>query len=56
MDTIASESMNVDEAEKEMSFQQQYKAVIDSISLEADTFTHPFSAYQILAEQGNVEE
>ena len=53
--TIASESMIVDDAEKERQFQQHYKAVIDNISLEADTFTHPVSAYQLLAAQGNVE-
>ena len=52
---IASESMIVDDAEKERQFQQHYKAVIDNISLDADTFTHPVSAYQLLAAQGNVE-
>lgn len=52
---IASELMDVDDAEKERQFQQFYKAEIESISLDADTFTHPVSAYQILAEQGNVE-
>ena len=45
--------MNVDEAEKEKLFQQDYQAVIDSISLDADTFTHPMTAYQLLAAQGN---
>ena len=50
---IASESMDVNEAEKERLFQQHYKAEIESISLDADTFTHPVSAYQILAAQGN---
>ena len=42
---IAHESMIVDDAEKERQFQQHYKAVIDNISLDADTFTHPVSAY-----------
>ncbi|KAL8145899.1 hypothetical protein AgCh_003872 [Apium graveolens] len=53
--TIASESMKVDDAEKEKQFQQHFKAAIDNISLDADTFTHPVSAYQLLAAQGNVE-
>ena len=34
---IASESMIVNDAEKERQFQQHYKAVIDNISLDADT-------------------
>ena len=46
---IANESMIVDDAEKERQFQQHYKAVIDNISLDADTFTHPVTAYQMLA-------
>ena len=45
----------MDDAEKERLFQQEYRAEIKSISLDADTFTHPVSAYQILAEQGNME-
>ena len=52
---IASESMIVNDAEKGRQFQQHYKAEIDNISLDADTFTHPVSAYQMLAAQGNVE-
>ena len=52
---IPSESMIVDDAEKERQFLQHYKAVIDNISLDADTFTHPVSAYQLLAAQGNME-
>ncbi|KAL8114529.1 hypothetical protein AgCh_021408 [Apium graveolens] len=52
---IAHESMIMDDAEKERQFQQHYKAVIDNISLDADTFTHPVSAYQLLAAQGNGE-
>ena len=42
---IANESMIVDDADKERQFQQHYKAVFDNISLDADTFTHPVSAY-----------
>ena len=45
----------MDDAEKERLFQQDYRVVINSISLDADTFTHPVSAYLILAAQGNVE-
>ena len=40
-EAIASESMDVNEAEKERLFQQHYRAEIESISLDADTFTHP---------------
>ena len=47
--------MDVNDVEKERLFQQDYRAVIDSITLDANTFTHPVSAHQILAEQGNVE-
>ncbi|KAL8148136.1 hypothetical protein AgCh_005473 [Apium graveolens] len=43
------------EPDKERQFQQHYKAVIDNISLDADTFTHPVSAFQFLAAQDNVE-
>ena len=52
---IANESMIVDDADKERQFQQHYRAEIDNISLDADTFTHPVSAYQLLATQGNEE-
>ena len=37
-----------------MSFQEEYQQVL-GISLDAETFTHPVSAYQVLAEQGNEE-
>ncbi|KAL8120302.1 hypothetical protein AgCh_017460 [Apium graveolens] len=47
--------MIVDDAKKERQFQQHYKAVIDNISLDADTFTRPVSVYQLLATQGNEE-
>ena len=53
LEAIASELKDVDEAEKERLYQQAYQAEIDSISLDADTFTHPISAYQLLAVQGN---
>ena len=52
MDTIASESMDVNYADKEKLLQHD-QAVIDSISLDAETFTHPVPAYQILVGQGN---
>ena len=52
-EAIASELKDVDEAEKERLYQQAYQAETDSISLDADTFTHPVSAYQMLAVQGN---
>ncbi|KAL8121074.1 hypothetical protein AgCh_018005 [Apium graveolens] len=55
METIASESMNVSDAEKEKLFQQEYQVVIDYISLDVETFTHPVTAYQLLAGQGNEE-
>ncbi|KAL8117723.1 hypothetical protein AgCh_015556 [Apium graveolens] len=55
MKTIASESMNVSDADKEKLFQQEYQAVIDSISLDVEIFTHPITAYQFLAGQGNEE-
>ena len=42
VEAIASELKDVDEAEKERLFQQEYQAEIDSISLDADTFTHIF--------------
>ena len=44
MVTIASESINVSDAEKERLFQQEYQAVIDFISLDAEIFTHPVPA------------
>ena len=52
MDVIASESMNVQDADRE-GLSQHPKAVIDSTSLDAEIFTHPVPAYQLLAEQGN---
>ncbi|KAK1384072.1 hypothetical protein POM88_021807 [Heracleum sosnowskyi] len=53
--TIASELMEVSEGERELSFQEHYQQTLDSISLDPETFTHPVPAYQILAQQGNVE-
>ncbi|KAK1401887.1 hypothetical protein POM88_001492 [Heracleum sosnowskyi] len=52
---IASESMEVNEGERELTFQEHYQQTLDSISLDPETFTHPVSAYQVLAQQGNVE-
>ncbi|KAK1388137.1 hypothetical protein POM88_016315 [Heracleum sosnowskyi] len=52
---IASELMEVSEGERELTFQEHYQQTLDSISLDPETFTHPVSAYQIMAQQGNVE-
>ncbi|KAK1394492.1 hypothetical protein POM88_013548 [Heracleum sosnowskyi] len=52
---IASELMEVSEGERELSFQDHYQQTLDSIFLDPETFTHPVPAYQILAQQGNVE-
>ncbi|KAK1395309.1 hypothetical protein POM88_014365 [Heracleum sosnowskyi] len=52
---IANELMEVSEGERELTFQEVYQQTLDSISLDPETFTHPVSAYQILAQQGNVE-
>ena len=52
MGVIASELMNVQDADRE-GLSQQPQAVIESISLDAEIFTHPVPAYQLLAEQGN---
>ncbi|KAK1387174.1 hypothetical protein POM88_015352 [Heracleum sosnowskyi] len=52
---IASESMEVNEGERELTFQEHYQQTLDSISLDPETFPHPVSAYQVLAQQGNVE-
>ena len=52
MDVIASELMNVQDADRE-GLSQQPQAVIDSTSLDVETFTHPVPAYQLLAGQGN---
>ncbi|KAL8133958.1 hypothetical protein AgCh_009143 [Apium graveolens] len=52
VDVIASELMNVQDADRE-GLSQQPQAVIESTSLDAKTFTHPVPAYQLLAEQGN---
>ena len=49
MDVIASESMNVQDADRE-GLSQQPKAVIYSTSLDAEAFTYPVPAYQLLAE------
>ena len=43
----------VNEGSSEMEFQKEYQSVIDSISLDPETFTHGFSAYQTLARQDN---
>ncbi|KAK1360430.1 hypothetical protein POM88_044904 [Heracleum sosnowskyi] len=53
--SIASELMGVSEGERELTFQEHYQHTLDSISLDPETFTHPVSAYQIRAQQGNVE-
>ena len=52
MDVIASELMDVQDADRE-GLSQQPQAVIDSTSLDAEAFTHPVPSYQLLAEQGN---
>ncbi|KAK1383977.1 hypothetical protein POM88_021712 [Heracleum sosnowskyi] len=53
--TIANELMEVHEGERELTFQEHYQQTLDSISLDPETFTHPVPAYQIMAQQGNVE-
>jgi hypothetical protein len=52
---IASELMEASEGERELTFKEVYQQTLDSISLDPETFTHPVSAYQIMAQQGNVE-
>ncbi|KAK1355815.1 hypothetical protein POM88_049071 [Heracleum sosnowskyi] len=52
---IASELMEVSEGERELTFQEHYQQTLDSISLDPETFTHPVPAYQVMAQQGNVE-
>ncbi|KAK1372214.1 hypothetical protein POM88_028407 [Heracleum sosnowskyi] len=52
---IASELMEVHEGERELTFQEHYQQTLDSISLDPETFTHPVPAYQIMAQQCNVE-
>ena len=52
---IASESMEVSEAPRDLSYQEEYQKVLDGISLDAETFTHPDPVYQVLAGQGNEE-
>ena len=52
MDIIVSESMNANDADIER-LSHHNQAVINSISLDAEAFTHPAPAYQILAGQGN---
>ncbi|KAK1365850.1 hypothetical protein POM88_041411 [Heracleum sosnowskyi] len=52
---IASELMGVSEGEMELTFQENYQQTLDSISLDPETFTHPVPAYQVMAQQGNVE-
>ena len=41
MDTIASESMNVSDAERERLFQQDYKVVLDSVSFDTEDSSCP---------------
>ncbi|KAL8114224.1 hypothetical protein AgCh_021178 [Apium graveolens] len=45
--------MDVNEADKKQLFQQDYQAFLDSVSFDAESFTHHVPAYQILADQGN---
>lgn len=52
VDVIVSELINVQDADRE-GLSQQTQDVIDSISLDAETFTHPIPIYQLLAGQGN---
>ncbi|KAK1385103.1 hypothetical protein POM88_022838 [Heracleum sosnowskyi] len=52
---IASESVNVSDADRERLFQLEYQNELDQVNLNAETFTHPDPAYQVLARQGNVE-
>ncbi|KAK1355602.1 hypothetical protein POM88_048858 [Heracleum sosnowskyi] len=52
---IANELMEVSEGERELTFQEHYQQTLDSISLDPETFTHPVPAYQVMAQQGNVE-
>ncbi|KAK1362644.1 hypothetical protein POM88_047118 [Heracleum sosnowskyi] len=52
---IASESMNVSDADRERLFQLEYQHELDQVNLNTETFTHPDPAYQVLAGQGNVE-
>ncbi|KAK1388301.1 hypothetical protein POM88_016479 [Heracleum sosnowskyi] len=52
---IASELMEVSEGERELTFQEHYQQTLDSISLDPETFTHPVPAYQVMAQQGNVD-
>ncbi|KAK1368061.1 hypothetical protein POM88_034153 [Heracleum sosnowskyi] len=52
---IASELMNVSDAERERLIQLDYQNELNQINLDAETFTHPEPAYQILAGQGSVE-
>ncbi|KAK1383944.1 hypothetical protein POM88_021679 [Heracleum sosnowskyi] len=47
--------MGVNEGERELTIQEHYQQTLDSISLDPETFTHPVPAYQITAQQGNVE-
>ncbi|KAK1388076.1 hypothetical protein POM88_016254 [Heracleum sosnowskyi] len=47
--------MGVSEGERELTFQEHYQQTLDSISLDPETFTHHVPAYQVMAQQGNVE-
>ena len=52
---IASESMIAKDADKERLYQQITEADVTPSSLDAEAFTHPNPAYQVLAGQGNEE-
>ena len=43
----------VNERPSEMEIQQEYRSIIESISLKPETFTHGFSAYQTFARLDN---
>ncbi|KAK1404040.1 hypothetical protein POM88_003645 [Heracleum sosnowskyi] len=52
---IASDLMDVNETERERLAQLDYQNELSQINLNAETFTHPEPAYQVLDGQGNVE-
>ncbi|KAK1356236.1 hypothetical protein POM88_049492 [Heracleum sosnowskyi] len=52
---IASESMDVSDADRERLYQLEYQKALEQVNLNVETFTHPDPAYQVLAGQGNVE-
>ena len=43
----------VNDGPSEMKFQKEYRSLIDSISLESETFTHGLPAYQTFARMDN---